>query len=42
MATTSIPDPNGDRVCYSRWFHREAETVEINGAPMCSECYVTN
>lgn len=35
---TIIPDPNGDRQCYQRWEHREEETVERNGYPMCAAC----
>lgn len=35
----AVPDPYGDRTCYSRFFHRELLTVIKGGVRWCPECF---
>lgn len=38
MTDEIIPDPNGDRQCYQRFWHQESETVVIDGIKYCADC----
>lgn len=37
-----IPLSEGDRACYSRWYHRFDPTIWVNGFMWCPVCYAPN